>query len=467
MVFSSITFLYYFLPPVFACYLLAPAKWKNGVLLAASLVFYAWGEPVYSLLMAVSVVQGYVFGLLTERAGTNSRSRLFLLLSLLYGLGTLAFFKYGAFFVSSVNALFFWKLPEKQIGLPIGISFYTFQILSYNIDVYRKRVPANRSLFALATYVTMFPQLIAGPIVRYADIDKELTNRTHSFSFIYSGIRRFLVGISKKVLLANQLGLFLERFQEAREKPVLFCWLYGVAFTLQIYYDFSGYSDMAVGLGRIFGFHFLENFDFPYMSRSIAEFWRRWHISLGSWFRDYVYLPLGGNRVSPARQIRNLLAVWALTGLWHGAAWNFVLWGLWYGVLLILEKYVFRQVIARLPKVLSHIYVMFFVITGFVLFNGDGLKGAFADLLHLFGLGNEGKVKFISLETIYYLKSYGVIFLVGAVLSLPGPWKILRRIFQEMKWLAVLEPVILSLLLFVVTGFLVDGSFNPFLYFRF
>ena len=337
MLFSSVPFLYYFLPLVLAVYFLTPARFRNAVLLLASLIFYAWGEPKYVLLMLASILSGYGFGLLQERYRGQKGAKLVCGLSVAVSLSFLLYFKYADFFLENFNAATGLGVPLLRIALPIGISFYTFQIISYTVDVYRGE-PAQKNLIHLAAYVAMFPQLIAGPIVRYSDIAQQLEHRSHSTALAAEGVRRFLIGLGKKILIANQLGELCSVFRASDEKSVLFYWLYAVAFALHIYFDFSGYSDMAIGLGKVFGFHFLENFNYPYISASITEFWRRWHMSLGTWFRDYVYIPLGGNRVGRARQLLNILVVWMLTGFWHGAAWNFVVWGLMFAVLLIMEK---------------------------------------------------------------------------------------------------------------------------------
>ena len=355
MLFSGIPFLFYFLPCVLALYFLAPARWRNAVLLLASLFFYAWGEPRFIVFMLVSIVQGYAFGRLVEKYQTDrARARLFLTLSVALSLGLLGYCKYADFFLSGFNALTGLHLPLLHVTLPIGISFYTFQILSYVVDVYRGEAKAQRSFIDLAAYIAMFPQLIAGPIVRYSDIAAQLADRRTTLSDLALGARRFVLGLGKKVLLANVFFELITLFKASADRSVLFYWLYAAACVLNIYFDFSGYSDMAIGLGRIFGFRYLENFDYPYISASITEFWRRWHMSLGSWFRDYVYIPLGGNRVSKIRWLRNILVVWLLTGLWHGAAWNFVLWGLFFAVFLTAEKLWYGKALAK-TRVLKHI----------------------------------------------------------------------------------------------------------------
>ncbi len=466
MLFSGIPFLYYFLPVTLLLYFAAPNRCKNAVLLFASLFFYGWGEPKYLLLMVSSILFGYVLGILIEHFRERWQSRFFLIVSVVLSLGTLGFFKYASFFIGNFRALTGISVPLLRIALPIGISFYTFQILSYTVDVYRGEVPAQKNPIALAAYVSMFPQLIAGPIVRYKDIDKQLVERKHSFADAAYGIRRFVLGLSKKVLLANALGELCGIFRASSDLSVLFFWLNVVAFMLQIYFDFSGYSDMAIGLGHIFGFSFLENFIYPYISRSITEFWRRWHISLGSWFRDYVYIPLGGNRGTKARQLRNILVVWMLTGFWHGAEWNFVVWGLYFAVLLILEKMWLSRYLAK-SKVLFRVYVMFFVIISFVIFQGENMGQVLSDLGGMFGAKG---VPLVSREFLYYLRSYAGIILISIIGATPLPKKMVERLHEKPAGdlcLKIAEPVVLGILLLVVTAYLVDGSFNPFLYFRF
>ncbi|MEF2575599.1 MAG: MBOAT family O-acyltransferase [Eisenbergiella sp.] len=465
MLFSSIPFLYYFLPPVLALYFFAPKKWKNTVLLLASLIFYGWGEPKYVLLMLVSVFLSYLFGLLIERFRTTPAAKAVCILSVAVSLSFLLYFKYTDFFIESFNAVTGQSTPLLKIALPIGISFYTFQIISYTIDVYRG-VPAQKSYIRLAAYISMFPQLIAGPIVRYSDIAAQLEERSFSVSAAANGIRRFILGLSKKILLANQLGEFCAVFRASDEKSVLFYWLYAAAFALQIYFDFSGYSDMAIGLGKILGFDFLENFNYPYISASITEFWRRWHMSLGTWFRDYVYIPLGGNRKGPARQILNILIVWALTGFWHGAAWNFAVWGLLFAALLIAEKLWILKPLKKC-RLFSHIYVLFFVTISFVIFNAQDMAQAVSDIGGLFGAG---ALPLISGETLYYMRSFGVVLGAAAIGATPLIKSLALKASSRPKTariVTIAEPVLLMALLLVMTGYLVDGSFNPFLYFRF
>lgn len=466
MLFSSIPFLYYFLPAVLLCYLVVPKKLKNAVLLASSLVFYAWGEKLLVLLFALSITVGWVLGLLMEKTQKEGARKALMILAVVYDLGLLGYFKYADFFIENVNGLLGTQLPLLHVALPIGISFYTFQLLSYNIDVYRRSVPAQKNLISFAAYVSMFPQLIAGPIVRYADVNERLEDRTHSLDMIASGIRRFVIGMSKKVLIANIMGEVVVQFRSTEQLSVLYFWMYAVSYTLQIYFDFSGYSDMAIGLGRIFGFDFMENFDYPFISASVTEFWRRWHISLGSWFRDYVYIPLGGNRRGIRRQLINIMVVWMLTGLWHGASWNFVLWGLLYAVLLTIEKMGLLKWLDR-HKVFGHVYVMAATLAGFILFNASGLSQAAEDMAGLFAFG---RYPFANPETLYYLRSYGPTMVLGMICSTP----VLKNLAQKLQKtragaiaLSVLEPLMLAVLILVVTAYLVDGSFNPFLYFRF
>ena len=463
MLFSSIPFLYVFLPATLLLYFAAPRRMKNAVLLLCSLVFYGWGEPKYLLLMLFSIAQGYLFGLLIEKYRGKTRSTVFFWLSVSLSLLLLAYFKYADFFLDSFRAVTGLPVPALQIALPIGISFYTFQILSYVVDVRRGDASAQKNPIDLAAYIAMFPQLIAGPIVRYTDVAAQLRTRTHTRAGTAAGTRRFVLGLAKKILIANVLGQLVQQFQTAQNPDTLFHWLYAVGFMLQIYFDFSAYSDMAIGLGAIFGFTFPENFNYPYCSASITEFWRRWHISLGSWFRDYVYIPLGGSRVGKWKLLRNLLLVWAATGLWHGAAWNFVLWGLFYAVLLIAEKF------ALLPKLQKHpaigrVYTLLFVLLGFVLFDAPSLSAAASRIAGLFGGAGAG------VESLYYLRSYAVVLLLAVLGATPLPKRLLARLRQNRvcgMLLDVLEPFALVALLALCTAYLIDGSFNPFLYFRF
>jgi len=461
MLFSSIPFLYYFLPAVLIAYFLVPKCLKNSVLLAFSLIFYAWGEPKYVALMVFSILLFWGCGLAIGRCQQNKWKKFWLTVSIVTSLALLGIFKYADFFIDSFNAATGLSLPLLRLALPIGISFYTFQCLSYTIDVYRGNVPSQKNPISFGAYVSLFPQLIAGPIVRYVDVARELEERkTTAEDFAY-GIRRFLVGLGKKVLIANQFGQLIEIFRTSTAPSVLFYWMYAVSFTLHIYFDFSGYSDMAIGLGRIFGFHFIENFNYPYLSRSIAEFWRRWHMSLGSWFRDYVYIPLGGNRVSRGRWLFNTLTVWMLTGLWHGASWNFVLWGLLFAVILLLEKWVLK--LDKWPEALRRVYVLLVVALSFVLFNAADMKQCASDFAGLFGMAG---LPLVTRETLYYLGSYGILFAIGIFGATPALKNALSKV-EDTKFIAIAEPVAVLTLLLLCTAYLVDGSFNPFLYFRF
>ena len=458
MLFSSIPFLYYFLPAVLLVYFLVPCRLRNGVLLLSSLIFYGWGEPKYVVLMVATIAAFYLCGLAIDRAKSQRVKKVWLTVAVVVGIVLLTVFKYADFFLQSFAAVTGLSLPLLKLALPIGISFYTFQCLSYAVDVYRGNAAAQKDPIAFGAYVALFPQLIAGPIVRYVDIARELENRTLTLDDAMAGVRRFLVGLGKKVLLANQLGLLTEVFRDSSEKSILFHWMYAVAFMLHIYFDFSGYSDMAIGLGRVFGFHFIENFNYPYLSKSITEFWRRWHMSLGSWFRDYVYIPMGGNRVSRGRWVFNILVVWMLTGLWHGASWNFVLWGLLFALMLLLEKWI--PALQKLPELLRRAYVLLIVMLSFVLFNAADLHQAAGDVAGLFG-----GYPLLNRESVYYLRSYAVVFIVSIVGATPLVKTVASRIPK--KAAAVLEPMVLLALLLTCTAYLVDGSFNPFLYFRF
>ncbi len=460
MVFSAIPFLYYFLPAVVVLYLIAPKVLKNTVLLLTSLVFYAWGEPRLVTLMVATIALFYGCGLCIEGAKTALWKKIWLSVSVAVGLGLLGFYKYADFFLDTFNSLTGLSVPLLKIALPVGISFYTFQCVSYAIDVYRGTVPAQKNPVNFGTYVAMFPQLIAGPIVRYSDIAQQLEHRTHSWEKISLGLRRFVVGLGKKVILADGFAGLIAIFRASAEQSVVFYWLYAIGFALNIYFDFSGYSDMAIGLGKLFGFDFMENFNYPYISKSVTEFWRRWHMSLGSWFRDYVYIPMGGNRVSRGRWVFNILTVWMLTGLWHGAAWNFVAWGLVFAVLLLLEKWLPAE---KLPLALRHGYVLLAVVLSFVLFNASTFTKAGQDIAAMFGFG---KLPFVTGQTLYYLRSYAVLFIVGIVGATPLVKNVCTRL-ERYKVTAIAEPLVLALILLICTAYLVDGSFSPFLYFRF
>ena len=457
MLFSSIEFLYYFLPIVIIGYFFLPKVLRNGWLLAVSLVFYAWGEPKLIRVMLASIVLNWAWGIGIGRAKTRGWKRFFLVLSCLTCLGLLGWFKYADFAVENINALLGTGITLPKLILPIGISFYSFQILSYTIDVYRGQAETQYNIIDFGCYVVLFPQLIAGPIVRYVDVERELRSRQTTMEDFRLGLRRFVFGLGKKILIANQLGQFIELFRASGEKSLLFYWLYALAFCLHIYFDFSGYSDMAIGLGRIFGFRFPENFDYPFISRSIQEFWRRWHMTLGGWFRDYLYIPLGGSRVGRVKWLRNVLFVWLFTGLWHGAAWNFVLWGLMFAALLLVEKWI--PAIAKMPAFLCHGYVLLAVGISFVLFNAASLQQAAQDIGGMFGAGG---VPLVNAQTLYYLRSYAMVLLLGIAGAMPWLKKWALRF--DGTWI---EPVAVAALLVLCTASLVDGSFNPFLYFRF
>ena len=446
-------------------YFVAPDRMKNLVLLLSSLFFYGWGEPKFLVFMLVSVTQSYIAALLIERFFKTKIAKLAFVLSAVASLGLLAYCKYADFFIENFNVLTGLSVPLLKVALPVGISFYTFQILSYVIDVYRGDVPAQRNFIDLAMYIAMFPQLIAGPIVRYSDIAKSLKGRKTTVEDASMGMVRFSVGLAKKILLANSAALIVSEFKAFSEKTVLFYWLYAAAYMLHIYFDFSGYSDMAIGLGRIFGFRFSENFNYPYISASITEFWRRWHISLGGWFRDYLYIPLGGNRVKPIRHIFNIVVVWAATGFWHGASWNFILWGLLYAVLLLFEKYVLP------PKfrfaVPMHIYTLLFLVLGFVLFDSASVGEALQYFKTMFGLAG---IPAANTASLYYLRSNLVLLLVAVIGATPLPKRIYEKIGETAvggRILAVLTPSAAVASVAVCTAYLIDGSFNPFVYFRF
>ncbi len=462
MLFSSITFLYYFLPIVLILYFIAPKKIKNLVLFLASLIFYAWGEPKYVVLMLLSVGIGYLAGILMEKFP----KRPVMIVAVILCLGFLVYFKYANFFFTNLNYLLKTQIPLLKVVMPIGISFYTFQIISYILDVYYDKVKVQKNILYLATYITMFPQLVAGPIVRYETINQQLSNRNHQIENITEGIKRFVIGLTKKVLLANEFGELCQIFRDSTEKSVLFYWLYALAAMLQIYFDFSGYSDMAIGLGKIFGFSFPENFTYPYMSRSITEFWRRWHISLGTWFRDYVYIPLGGNRKGKKRQIFHILVVWFCTGFWHGAEWNFILWGFYFALILVVEKLWLMEKLKKHP-IFSHIYTLFFILISFVIFNADSLTEIGEYLQNMFFLG---KSPIVSKEAFYYLRSFSGMIIIGIF----GATNLPKKLYEKLKGshmveksLVVLEPVLIFGALLLSTAYLIEGSFNPFLYFRF
>ena len=463
MVFTSITFLYYFLPIVLLIYFITPYKYRNGILLLSSLIFYFYGEPKYILLMIFEVLLAYFSMLIVSK----SNNKLLYILTIIIHILLLCIFKYLNFFTSNINSIFNINLPLSNIILPIGISFYTFQIISYEIDVYKKRVNVQKNLLKLATYIFMFPQLIAGPIVRYSDIEHELDKRKHSFDNFSYGVERFMIGLFKKVLIANTLGELSNILITSTDISILLYWIFAISYMLQIYFDFSGYSDIAIGLGRMFGFHFLENFNYPYMATSITDFWHRWHISLSSWFRDYIYIPLGGNRKGVKKQIRNILIVWLLTGLWHGANYTFIVWGLLFGIMLIIEKFILSKYLKNTPYIIKRIYTLFIVLISFVIFRSDNINEAFNIIKGLFGFNTK---VFSNSFTIYYLKSYFIILLLGIILSTPLLSNIITRLRKNNvlnKIINLFEPLLIILILVLVTACLIDNSYNPFLYFRF
>ena len=466
MVFASVPFLFVFLPAVLAAYFLCPRRWHNAVLLVFSLFFYAWGEPVYILLMLSSITVSFLAGRALGRAHTPARRRAVLSASVAYHLLTLGFFKYADFLIGTVNSLFGLSLPLLSLPLPIGISFYTFQTLSYIVDVYRGVCAPQRRWDWLAMYVSLFPQLIAGPIVRYQTVEQQIAHRTVSRAQCAEGVRRFTAGLVKKVLLANNIGLVFTQIlgNGALPQSVLAAWVAVAAYTFQIYFDFAGYSDMAIGLGKLFGFTFEENFNLPYLSRSITEFWRRWHISLGTWFRDYVYIPLGGNRCGWGRQLFNIAVVWLLTGLWHGASWNFVLWGAYYAVLLMVEKLGLLRVLARLPRMLQHAYALFFTVVGWALFactEPGQLSGVFGALFGLSG------VPLYDASSLFLLKNNVLLWLLLVFASTASFARLHTHLLSRHWYAEVLCPLGLAAALLACTAFIVSGSFNPFLYFRF
>ena len=468
MLFSSIVFLFTFLPAVMILYYLLPVRFRNVILLLASLVFYAWGEPVYLFLMLLSILFNYFSGLDIARNLQDKRAaKRSLVFNLIINLAVLGFFKYEGFVLDTLNGILPVHISYHALPLPIGISFYTFQILSYIIDVYRGNVKVQTNLPNFALYVTMFPQLIAGPIVQYADVDEQLASREISRTKFGEGSMYFIRGLAKKVLLANTSGMiFTEVSGLAKDNiAVMTAWLGAFAYMFQIYFDFSGYSDMAIGLGKMFGFEFNMNFNYPYVSKSITEFWRRWHISLSSWFRDYVYIPLGGNRVSKIKHIRNLLIVWFLTGLWHGAAWNFVAWGLYYGVILIIEKYFLSPVLDRLPDVVRHIYSIVLVVIGWVLFFSSSFGQAADYIRVMFGAGAHG---FADRESMYLLTSNLILWLILIFGSTPLVHFRYEHMLRTKKWnTTIINSVVYAALFIVCIAYLVTETYNPFLYFRF
>ena len=459
MLFSSITFIYYFLPLLLITYFIAPTKYKNLTLLIFSLLFYFSGEPKYIIVLTLSCIINYYLSKLIKK---SNKPKLVLTIAIMYNVIQLLIFKYTDFFIDNINNILKTNIPFTYIVMPIGISFFTFQALGYVIDVYRKRHEPAKTLIDFMTYISLFPQLVAGPIVRYSDVETELTNRTTSYNKFSEGIKKFTIGLSKKVLIANILGEFIK---EVTTTTVLSSWLKPIAYTLQIYFDFSGYSDMAIGLGLMFGFRFQENFKYPLIANSITDFWRRWHISLSSWFKDYVYIPLGGNRVNKLKWLRNIFAVWFLTGFWHGASWNFIIWGLYFGIVLVLEKLFLQKYLSR-TKILKYIYTLIIVIISFLIFSVNSTNEILEGLKNMFFINN---VKVTNQEIIYQLKNYLTIFIISIIASTP----LMSLLINKLKTtklnniINILEPLYYLLLLILSTAFLIDASFNPFLYFRF
>lgn len=463
MIFSSLLFLYFFLPVTLILYFISPAKGKNIVLLSVSLFFYAWGEPVYVGLIIFSSLADYVFGLLIAKYRRDSQwaAKLLLILSLVTSIGILAFFKYADFLIANVNSVLGTDMGLLDLPLPIGISFYTFQTMSYIIDVYRGKVKAQRSFISFAMYVTLFPQLIAGPIVRYEWIEKEIAKRHVTLKLFSGGVKLFVIGLGKKVLIANQIGALWEDIQGTApgELSMAAAWLGIIAFALQIYFDFSGYSDMAIGLGKMFGFQFPPNFNYPYISRSITEFWRRWHMTLGGWFREYVYIPLGGNRKGKLRTYMNLLIVWMLTGFWHGASWNFVVWGLYFGVFIILERLFLQKVLQKLPPLFQHLYFIFFILIGWVIFVFDDLSAGLEYLAVMFGMDGGS----VADQAFLYLLSSNFLLLLAAFIGSAPRLRMVKRIVA----VPFFKPVFYFIVFIFSSAYLVGATYNPFLYFRF
>ncbi len=471
MVFSSLLFLFRFLPIVMILYFILPKKFRNALLFISSLIFYAWGEPVYVTLMIFSTVVDYTHGMLVHRfknEGNLRAARIVVASSMIINLALLGFFKYSDFLIANVNNIFDASIPLLNLPLPIGISFYTFQTMSYTVDVYRGDAKVQRNIISFGAYVALFPQLIAGPIVQFKTIADQLDNRRENFDDFSEGVTRFMTGLGKKVLLANNAGIIWDTVLASNldTLPVLSAWIGILAYSFQIYFDFSGYSDMAIGLGRMFGFKFLENFNYPYMSKSITEFWRRWHISLGSWFRDYVYIPLGGNRKGPAKHIINICIVWFLTGLWHGANWNFILWGVYFGALLIIEKFFLLKLLKKLPGFVSHIYTLFLVVVSWAIFAIEDMTVLGKFLGAMFGRGGA----LLDSTSLYLLLTNAVLFVILAIAATPAPKIIAGKLLTKLgenPTATIIKNVAFAAILIISTAYLVDASYNPFLYFRF
>lgn len=466
MIFSSLLFLCIYLPIVLAIYYISPRKIRNFILLIMSLIFYGWGEPIYVSLMIMSIIIGFIGALQIDKYRENKeKSTCIFVTVLLINLGSLFFFKYYGFLIDIINSIFNTSLKIKTLPLPLGISFYTFQIVSYVVDVYRNKTEVQKNIINFGAYVTMFPQLVAGPIVQYSTIEKQLNSRKESFKDFGEGVERFILGLGKKVIIANNVGMIWNSVKPlaAENISVLTAWIGIIAFTLQIYFDFSGYSDMAIGLGKMLGLDFMENFNYPYISRSITEFWRRWHISLGSWFRDYIYIPLGGNRCGQIVQLRNIFVVWFVTGLWHGASWNFIIWGLYFGIIIFIEKMGLLKKLEKMPAFISNIYTMFFIVIGWVFFDTDTLKDSMIYIGNMFKLN--GNIGYDNLSL--YLINTNMIFLVIAIIcSTP----LFKNLMNTLKKNIIGKAIVISIyvgIIIVATSLLVGESYNPFLYFRF
>lgn len=462
MVFSSITFLYYFLPIFLVCYFMSPKKYKNIILLIFSFIFYFYGEPKYILLMLIEVLFSYFITLLFDKTKNKS----LIIISIFFHLILLCYFKYFNFILKNINNIFGSNISLFNIVLPIGISFYTFQIISYEIDVFNGKVKADKNLLDYMTYVFLFPQLIAGPIVRYNDVKVELKNRKSNFSDFSYGIKRFIIGLFKKVVIANNIGELISIISVSNDVSVLYYWIIAISYMLQIYFDFSGYSDIAIGIGRMLGFYFPENFNYPYIATSVTDFWRRWHMTLSGWFKDYVYIPLGGNRCSKIKNIRNILIIWLLTGLWHGDSWNFIIWGIYFGIILLIEKFLLKNILDKLPNIIRNIYTLFIVMISFIIFSCDDISQAFSIIKGLFNF----KLSLYNGFILYYVKSYFIIFLMAIILSSPLLKKNINKLRNNEVFNAIInvfEVIFIVLVLLLVTSMLIDNSYNPFLYFRF
>lgn len=468
MVFSSLTFLYLFMPVVLSIYYITPKRFKNLVLLLEGMLFYAWGEPVYIIVVMASTIMDYIYGRLMDRhKGNRKTMKALIIISVVSNLGILAVFKYSSFLIGNLNLIFGLNIPDPHIPLPVGVSFHTFQSMSYTIDMFFGNIAVQRNLINFCTYVTLFPQMVAGPIVRYSEVEHDIDKRVVNLASLDAGIKLFIRGLSKKVLLANNIGAVwsIIKAQQPSSLTLTQAWFGIICFTFQIYFDFSGYSDMAIGLGRMLGFTFPQNFNYPYLSKSITEFWRRWHITLGMWFRSYVYIPLGGNRCGKGKQIRNLLIVWFLTGLWHGASWNFVIWGLYFGLLIILEKFVLKEALHSVPGFLRNAGTFVLIVCGWVFFEFDSMPHVFSYFRAMFGIDSSG---LINSQTLYQMYTNALLFIVCALFSTDLPAKALAYLKQKAaRAIGILTPVAQGAALILSTAFLVDASYNPFLYFRF